>query len=271
MSRYKLTIDLLPRGAWGNDFSKTLGKRDWDRLREACYERAGNRCEICGARDTELDAHEVWDFDIKRGTQTLTGIIALCSACHGVKHMRNSERIGYGESSKRHFMNVNKCSSIDFAGHYAEAQAMFEARNKVLRWKVIADLARFGGEGNEVPERYIPYIISPYEGVRTGERYGGTRVKSGKYEYIGPPKLHSIEVDNYQGTITVVSSDTNKIEWSLDGQYLKTKYNVVGKFTTTLKVEDLRGKKLRFRLTGEGGETYSEMFELVDCEDRRVV
>lgn len=35
--KYKLTIDLLPKGAWGNDLSKTLSKKDWDTLREACY------------------------------------------------------------------------------------------------------------------------------------------------------------------------------------------------------------------------------------------
>ena len=37
MKNYKLTIDLLPKGAWGNDFSKTLSQKNWDILRNKCY------------------------------------------------------------------------------------------------------------------------------------------------------------------------------------------------------------------------------------------
>jgi len=37
MSNLILTIDLLPKGAWGNNFSKTLSKKDWDVIRDACY------------------------------------------------------------------------------------------------------------------------------------------------------------------------------------------------------------------------------------------
>ena len=33
MTNLKLTIELLPKGAWGNDFSKTLSKKDWDTIR----------------------------------------------------------------------------------------------------------------------------------------------------------------------------------------------------------------------------------------------
>ena len=29
MKDLKLTIELLPKGAWGNDFSRTLSKNDW--------------------------------------------------------------------------------------------------------------------------------------------------------------------------------------------------------------------------------------------------
>lgn len=32
MKNYKLNIDLLPKGAWENDLSKTLSKKDWDIL-----------------------------------------------------------------------------------------------------------------------------------------------------------------------------------------------------------------------------------------------
>ncbi|MCL2860812.1 MAG: hypothetical protein FWE22_00150 [Firmicutes bacterium] len=48
MKNLILTIDLLPKGAWGNNLSKILPKKDWDILRQKCYEKAINRCVICG-------------------------------------------------------------------------------------------------------------------------------------------------------------------------------------------------------------------------------
>ncbi|MCL2176792.1 MAG: hypothetical protein FWB72_02440 [Firmicutes bacterium] len=65
MNNLKLTIDLLPKGAWGNNFSKTLKKKDWDTLRQACYARANFKCAVCNRETPKLDAHEIWDFDIK--------------------------------------------------------------------------------------------------------------------------------------------------------------------------------------------------------------
>lgn len=60
---------------------------------------------------------------------------------------------------------------------------------------------------------------------------------------IGAPKINYVEVDNYQGTITVSSLFANKIIWFLDGIKIKTKYNVIGEFVATLKVENLDEKK----------------------------
>ena len=139
MKNFKLTIDLLPKGAWNNDFSKTLPKKEWDILRNACYAKANHKCEICGFETDELDAHEVWNFDVKTKAQTLVNILALCSKCHGVKHYRNSTRLGYGEEAKQHFMKVNNCSEMDFAAHLVQAQMDFETRNKIYRWKINAD------------------------------------------------------------------------------------------------------------------------------------
>ena len=75
-----------------------------------------------------------------------------------------------------------------------------------------------------------------------------------------------MDVDNYQGIIEVLCDDINKIEWYLDKQKIKTKYNVVGKFKTALKVENLNGKELAFALFGDGGKTISKTFELLPQE-----
>jgi hypothetical protein len=308
MSNLKLTIDLLPKGAWGNNLSSILPKKDWDTLRNFAYEKARHKCAICGY-DGDLDAHEVWDFDVKTKTQTLKDIIALCSACHGVKHFRNSTRIGYGEQAKAHFFKINKCSPLVFASHYAEAQFLFEERNKVLRWKLNVNLDRFGGKGIEVIERNIPFIESPYSEV-DWETVNHVKIDGGKVpsnifseaegakkitllltheeainEMIGgnrpsayfsiekagdivstecplPPRIESVDVDNYQGTITIVSAYTNRIEWLKGDEIIKTKYNFGGKFTTKFSVEDMDGTDLSFRLIGSFGQACSQIFEV---------
>lgn len=273
MKTLKLTIDLLPKGAWGNDFSKTLPKKEWDIVRNACYERANHKCAICGLVTDELDAHEVWEFDVKNKIQTLKDIVGICSKCHGVKHIRNSQRLGYEEEVKRHFINVNKCSELDYAAHLMKAQMDFEERNKIYRWKIKADLTNFGLENATIKEKNIPYIQNPYESVdwnlvsfeEKKKLFEIVRSSPPKY-WINPPKVLSIEVDNYQGTIQVVAEDVNKIDWVLDNIKIKTKYNVIGRFKTMLKVENLNGKELKFNLYGDGGKTLSKTFELFPQE-----
>lgn len=266
MSNLRLTIDLLPKGAWGNDFSKTLSKKDWDILRNHAYAKANHRCVICGNKGGELDAHEVWDFDIGTKTQTLKDIIALCPACHGVKHMHNSERIGYRDSTKAHFLKVNNCNQMVFAKHYAEQQFLFAERNKVLRWKVKADFSRFGGRGIEIKSRNIPLISDPYF------RLNWNRVSHNQIFDVVPymnlieqksmPFVHSIEVDNYQGVVRVTADHANKIQWICGEEIIKTKYNIIGRFNTTFSVENLEYPSIWFKLIGDGGETCSREFAL---------
>ncbi len=273
MKNFKLTIEMLPKGAWNNDFSKTLPKNEWDIVRNACYKKANNKCDICGFATDDLDAHEVWEFDVKNKTQTLKDIIGICSRCHGVKHIRNSQRLGYGEDAKRHFINVNNCSELNYASHLTKAQMDFEEQNKIFRWKIVADLAKFGLKKTTIKERKIPFIKNPYQSIDwdlTSFEYNKKlfqlyQSSPPKY-WFNPPRVISIDVDNYQGIIEVLCDDINKIEWYLDKQKIKTKYNIVGKFKTALKVENLNGKELVFALFGDGGKTISKTFELLPQE-----
>lgn len=271
MENFKLTIDLLPKGAWNNDFSKTLSKKDWDTLRFACYKKANHRCQICGFQTDELDAHEVWEFDLQHKTQTLKNIIAICGKCHGVKHFKNSVRLGFGKQAKEHFIKTNKCSEIDFINHLLEAKINYDERNKIYRWKIIANLEKFGGKNIEVKERNIPLIVNPYQEIEWNKINHSNikklfNITSSQDNFVVPPKIVSLEVDNYQGIITVTSLFTNKIEWYLDDNKIKTKYNVIGKFVTSLKLENLEGSQLSFVLTGNGGQTISKKFAILPQE-----
>ena len=301
MKKLKLTIDLLPKGAWGNNFSRTLPKKDWDVLREACYKRAGYKCVICGDKNGGLEAHEIWDFNIvgaatgrPQPTQTLVDIQALCTACHGVKHFRNSERMGYGWNAKNHFLKINKCSEMDFAAHAMQAEMMFDERNEILRWHVNADLDKFGGAGIEYSQREIPYIVSPYDGVDWdnctyekeklysnellkgelgGECFAVIAISENNKKTvicystkstcaIPAPKINAINVDNYQGEIKINTQDCSKIECIADGQIIEKKYNVSGQFIVKFKVENFAAERIRFQFYGKGGKTATQNFRL---------
>lgn len=272
MQDLKLTIEILPKGAWNNDFSKTLPKQEWDTVREFCYKKANHRCQICGYETDDLEAHEVWEFDIKNKTQTLKDIIGICSRCHGVKHIRNSQRLGYEKEAKQHFMKVNNCNEIEYASHLTQAQMDFEERNKIYRWKIVADLTKFGLKDASVKERNIPFIRSVYEAIDWND-YDFLKLNKNTIFYVEKnclyypePKIQTIKIDNYQGIIDILCDDVNKIEWYLDGQKIKTKYNVVGSFRTKLKVENLKGRELTYVLFGEGGKILSKVFELFPQE-----
>lgn len=270
MNNLKLSINLLPKGAWNNDFSKTLSKKDWDKLRQFALKRANGRCEICGYKTDDLDVHEEWDFNVIKKTQTLKKVIAICSRCHGVKHFKNSVRLGFGEQAQKHFLKVNNCSEMQFASHLNKALLEFKERNKIFRWKIIADLEKFGGKDIEIKQNNIPLIINPYENVEWNMlSYNDTKelFEIVRNDYlVGAPKIVSIDVDNYQGIVQVKCLFADKIEWYVDEGKIKTKYNVIGLFTTKFKVKDLIGKKLKFKLTGIGGETISKSFEILPKE-----
>ena len=258
MKDLKLKIELLPKGAWGNDFSRTLSKKDWNILRNACYEKANHKCVICGFETDDLDAHEVWDFDIETKTQSLKDIIAICSRCHGVKHIRNSQRLGFGENAKKHFMKVNNCSELEFATHLAKSQIEFEERNKIYRWKMIANLEKFGGKNIEIKKVNIPLIKS---------KYSESEINSLRNECDYSPRILDININNYEGIISITCDKTNKIEWFDDKlDLISTKYNFGEKFFTNFSVKDLNSKYVIFKLTGKYGEKISKKFELLEYE-----
>lgn len=267
MEEFKLTINLLPKGAWNNDFSKTLSKKDWDKLREFALKRANGKCEICGFETNDLDVHEEWEFNIEKKTQTLKQIIAICSKCHGVKHFKNSVRLGYGEEAQKHFMKVNNCSEMGFANHLNKSLLEYDEGNSVYRWKIVADLEKFGGKDIEIKQNHIPLIKNPYENVEWNNlSYDDMKslfeIKRNEF-LLGSPKIISVNVDNYQGNIQIKALFADRVEWCLDEQKIKTKYNAAGLFTTQLNVKSLIGKNLKFKIIGIGGETISKNFELL--------
>ena len=105
----RLTLELVPRSSWYSNVRSHVSKAGWDRLRKAAYERAGRRCEVCGGRGAThpVECHELWEYDDAAGVQKLVRLIALCPACHSVKHLGRSHVVGRGDDAIEQLMSVN--------------------------------------------------------------------------------------------------------------------------------------------------------------------
>ena len=137
----RLTVELVPGSCWYTNVRSEVSRDAWDRLRRPVYRRARWRCEVCGGRgrDHPVECHEVWQYDDLARVQRLVGLIALCPACHGVKHLGRSYLMGHDEEAIAHLRAVNGWTA-DHADTYVELVfAIWELRSRVswhldLRW-----------------------------------------------------------------------------------------------------------------------------------------
>jgi hypothetical protein len=133
----KLFAEMVPQSSWENNVRRWLTSSQWKRVRTAIYALYGGRCAVC--RDTppkgRLHCHEVWEYDDARHIQTLVGLVALCSRCHEIKHIKCSEARALAgtlryEAMVRHFCWVNKCSVEVFYQHRDATFAEWDERSR---------------------------------------------------------------------------------------------------------------------------------------------
>jgi len=132
---FKLTIELVPSTSWYANLRKVMPGADWDKLRKQVYAQYGRRCGICGAGNTRLNCHEIWEYDERNRVQRLNGFIALCDLCHHVKHIGFAALLaGRGELDFEdviaHFMKVNRCDRLTFTTYHKWAFEQWAERSK---------------------------------------------------------------------------------------------------------------------------------------------
>lgn len=105
----RLTIELVPKTAWYTNVRSHVAKDEWDRLRKITYRRANYHCEICGGRGEKwpVEAHERWLYDDDTHLQKLIDLMALCPACHEVKHIGLAQAHRRGDEALVHLAKVN--------------------------------------------------------------------------------------------------------------------------------------------------------------------
>ena len=129
-----LFVDLVPKSCWFTNVRSCVTKESWDRIRDAVCDRAGYRCEVCGAtRDSAskrwIEAHERWQFDDDLQIQKLVRLVALCSDCHNVTHLGRSRKWGGGKKAFEHLVKVTGMTEREAIKHIEEAYRVVEARS----------------------------------------------------------------------------------------------------------------------------------------------
>ena len=90
---------------------------------------------ICGVVTRRLEAHEQWSYDEGRAVQKLETVVALCHACHEVKHIAFAQMRGRGADVMEHFMRVNGCSQMEYHAALSAANEEHRRRNRIDCWQ----------------------------------------------------------------------------------------------------------------------------------------
>ena len=142
----KLTIELVPQTCWFSNVRKQVSDKDWNRIRSQVYEQADRRCEVCGGQGTRhpVECHEVWEYDEAAEVQRLVRMIALCPACHEVKHIGLAEVRGRADLAQAHLAEVNGWTA-ELAARYVNEAFDTWRRRSSRTWSL--DISALGTYG----------------------------------------------------------------------------------------------------------------------------
>ena len=145
----RLVVELVPRTSWFSNVRSEVSAAEWDRIRRDVYRRAGHRCELCGGRGSEhpVECHEVWAYDDERHEQRLDRMIALCPACHEVKHIGLASARGRTDVALTHLAVVNGWTMPEAIAHVVAAKQRWEQRS-AYEW--VLDLSALSEHGVDV-------------------------------------------------------------------------------------------------------------------------
>jgi hypothetical protein len=140
----RLEIELVPSSSWYNNVRSSVSRAEWNKIREKVHKLSGNKCEICGAVDEQLDCHEKWDF--ASGVQKLVALQSVCRDCHNVKHIGLAKIKGFYRKALEHLASVNQVTLIEAEKQARQAFAIWDERS-YQKWKLDLSLLKdFGIE-----------------------------------------------------------------------------------------------------------------------------
>jgi hypothetical protein len=109
-------------------------------MRKDALEAAHYTCEICSVvqspiHDDPLTCHEVWHYDDKRGTATLTRLEVHCHECDSVIHMGRTVAHGGRETAIAQLCKVNGIGPEEAGELFAAAMIVWRKRSK-KKWRI---------------------------------------------------------------------------------------------------------------------------------------
>jgi hypothetical protein len=186
----RLTVELVPRTCWFSNVRDRVSREDWDRMRSQVYEYAGRRCEVCGGRGSKhpVECHEVWEYDEATAVQRLVRMIALCPACHEVKHVGLAGVKGRGEIAAAHLAEVNGWSAAVADRYVRSAFAVWEERS-ARTWSL--DVSALTGYGID------PRVIAEANGTSAEDRSQGAAVATAEVRSCEVRVIRQSELGSY--------------------------------------------------------------------------
>jgi hypothetical protein len=137
----KLTIELIPKTCHYSNLRTTVTKQEWNKIRFISYEKANNKCEICGdigknqGYRHNVECHEIWEYDDTNHVQKLVGLISLCPICHQVKHIGRAIAMGRHQLVYNQLMKVNKWTPKQVESYILKCFETQKERSK-YQWKL---------------------------------------------------------------------------------------------------------------------------------------
>ena len=136
VQKIKLNVELIPKTCHFSNVRTTIKQKNWDKVRFISYEKAKNKCEICGETGLEqgykhqVECHEIWHYDDENKIQKLIGLISLCPVCHQVKHIGRAMMIGKQPEVFKKLETVNNWNHKQVVDHLAEVFILNKERSK---------------------------------------------------------------------------------------------------------------------------------------------
>lgn len=147
MVNKKLNFELVPDGCWHSNLRHILSREQWEWIKKDAKERFDGKCAICGKKSKILDAHEVWEYDSKKGIQKLKDVISVCKDCHSAIHIDFTAVKGNLDKAEEQYMKVNNCSYVQMKKDLDLAHKEHNRLNQVSEWAIdISWLKRFVNE-----------------------------------------------------------------------------------------------------------------------------
>lgn len=180
----KLTVELVPRTCWLSNVRTFVSRLEWDQMRRLVYARARYQCEVCGGRGDAhpVECHEVWAYDETSRVQRLVRLVALCPACHQVKHIGHAQILDRGDEAFDHLMWVNGWTPEHAVAYLERVWARWERCSR-LRWSLDMTALReygipprdnHGGSYLYAPGGMAPRMRGPeFQGIEPGPPVDG--------------------------------------------------------------------------------------------------